>query len=96
MASHLRPISRALGLRPLHLHGCRPEFNCGGKWLDILAVDPSRRTRIATENQYGWSDDDHVDRLSYYASHVDAQMRVLVCERIDGRHRRLAEQDSAE
>lgn len=93
MASDLRPISRALGLRPLHVHGCRPEFNCGGKWLDILAVDRSRRVRIAIENQYGWSNDDHVDRLNYYASYVDAEMRVLVCERIDARHRHLATQD---
>lgn len=95
MASDLRPIARAVGLRRLRLHGCRPEFYCGGRWLDVLAVEPSSRALIAIENQYGYSDDDHIDRLRYYSDFVDAEMRVLVCEYISDRHRKLAAQNPA-
>lgn len=53
--------------------------------LDILAVSRYSGSLVAIENQFGYADYDHFNRLSDYADELTAPVRVLVAEHFDDR-----------
>ena len=91
LASHLQLLGNELNLRDLELD--RTEVNLGRLWgrVDIKAKRSEDEATVVIENQYGVSDDDHFSRLLGYATGSNADILVLVAERISERHRRMIE-----
>lgn len=87
LANHLDVLGKELNLLDLELD--RTEVNFGRWWgqVDIKAKRGDDETTVVIENQYGDSNDDHFWRLLKYATRSNAEIVVLVAERIIPQHR---------
>lgn len=83
LADNINVLGDALGL---DIELVSLEAPVGFSALDILACDRGDDRLVAIENQFGTSDDDHLERLQSYASHYDANVKVLISEKLTYRH----------
>lgn len=84
MADNLYKINNLLGL---DLELLEQEAACGRYRLDIKAKNLSDETVAIIENQYEYTDHDHLGKLVTYASGFDAKYMIWITENYNEEHR---------
>jgi hypothetical protein len=84
IADNLYKINNQLGL---DLELLEQEAICGKYRLDIKAKDTSDDSIAIIENQYGYTDHDHLGKLLTYASGFEAKHIIWITEEYNDEHR---------
>ncbi len=83
LADNLERLSQVIGI-PLELEGTEvavEQFSA-----DILATNPRDGSRVLIENQYGWTDHDHLGKVLTYLAGLETQTIVWISQHFTEAH----------
>jgi len=88
LAKNLEKLGESIGL---DLEMIEQEAGVGNFSLDILAKDLSTGHNVIIENQFGFTDHDHLGKMLTYAAGFDASKIIWISESIRDEHRQTLE-----
>ncbi|MGP8190240.1 MAG: DUF4268 domain-containing protein [Methanobacterium sp.] len=83
LSENIRKLGDKIGV---DIEGVETEFKIGSYYLDILAYESGTDRKIAIENQFAFTDHDHLGKLLTYMAGVDAEVVVWIAENFRDEH----------